>query len=235
MHPPNKRLRALSLVDLLVALAVVTTLLFLLAPAFAAAREHRSQARCVANLRQIGVGLSLYVQDHHVYPYHSTGNTRWHDGSVDPNSFFAGPYVGSYHRQQRSYKHPTPSARGGLFDCPSFGAKEKEGLGPDDWIADFFDYGQNFSLCGRKPASIRQPSKTVAIVEGGHYSRVKAARTRGLTYYPDEAVNPGGTAWDLVPTILRYPHGGKANFLFLDGHVARHAPEELNENWFFER
>ncbi|HWL52460.1 MAG TPA: hypothetical protein VNQ90_08500 [Chthoniobacteraceae bacterium] len=235
MRLPPQRTRGFSLVDLLVVLAVVATLLFLLAPAFSAAREHRSQARCVANLRQIGVGLALYVQDHRVYPYHITGSTRWHDGSSDPASFFAGPYVGSVPRLQQGAKQPTPSARGGLFDCPAFGAKEKEGLGPEGWINDFFDYGQNYSLCGRTPAGIRQPGKTVAVVEGGHYGRVKADRTKGLTYTPKEALNPGGTSWNQEPTILRYPHHGKANFLFLDGHVALHAPDELNENWFFER
>ncbi len=237
MHrPPLRNAQGgFSLADLLAAVAIVAVLLVLLGPVFSTVRGQMAQARCMANLRQIGAGLALYAQDHGVYPYHITGSTRWFDGSNDPASFFAGPYIGATARNQRSTQAPTPTAKGGLFDCPALDAEAKQGLGPETWVADFFDYGQNFSLCGRTPASIQHPGQTIAVVEGGHFSRIKAERTKGLTYTPTEALNPGGTAWNTEPSILRTPHNGLANFLFLDGRVSRHAPRDLSENWFFHR
>src|SRR5690606_2356655 len=118
-------------------------------PTFSAVRAYSAKARCASNLRQIGAGLALYVQDHGVYPYHISGNTRWCDGSADPASFFAGPYLGSVPRAARWANGAPPSAKGSLFDCPAMEAADKEGLGPEAWTSDFFDYGQNFSLCGR--------------------------------------------------------------------------------------
>lgn len=226
-----------SLIELLVVIGLLTVLVVLGTSSMGALRRQSAAARCAGNLRQIGVGLSLYAQDRGVFPYYIEGSTRWCDGRDDPRSFFAGPYLNVTSRAKRFSPTKTETARHGLFDCPAITTEDKAGLGPDEWIEDYFDYGLNISLCGRTPASIATPSRTVAVVEGGNYARVKAQHTAGLTYTPNEPSNPGGTAWNWPtthsgPSPILYPKNKRACFLFLDGHVSLHGMAEIDESWF---
>ena len=240
MNEKRRSNQAWTLVEVLVVFAILALLIALFGPAARMMQEQAAGVRCAANLRQIGVGLSVYTQDKGVFPYYIDGSIRWFDGKAEPKSFFAGPYLNHPPRSKRGATVPTPSAQGGLFDCPAIQTEHKKGLGQDEWIEDFFDYGMNISLCGRTMAGIPQPSKTVAVVEGGHYARVKAQHTAGITYTPGEPSSPGGTAWNWGETnggsgIIIYRHRERANFLFVDGHVGRHQQEELSEEWFNAR
>src|SRR5438045_4010209 len=53
-----------TLIELLVVIAVIAIIAALLFPVFAQVREKARQAVCFSNLRQIGIALSLYVQDY---------------------------------------------------------------------------------------------------------------------------------------------------------------------------
>ena len=55
---------AFTLIELLVVLAVVGMLAALLLPAVQKALESGRSTACLSNLRQIGIALQLYVQDH---------------------------------------------------------------------------------------------------------------------------------------------------------------------------
>lgn len=56
--------RAFSLVELLVVLGIVALLIAMLIPSLSRAREQANRTKCMSNLRQIGVGLQIYLQDH---------------------------------------------------------------------------------------------------------------------------------------------------------------------------
>lgn len=231
--PVRKKPAGFGLLELLVAVLVIAVLMALLVPAIQRGKRQAQTAYCVSNLRQIGSGLQLYMQEHGVFPpFAASGDvTRWYDGSADEDSFFAGPYLRSIPRLQQNLALE-PVSKGGIFDCPSITIVEKEVRGTASFMRDHFDYGLNISLCGRRPASLASPSQTVAVVDGGNYARVKAQWTQGLTYTQDAPANPGGTAWNYSPSPIIYAHQGKANLLFLDGHVSLTAPEELTEQMF---
>jgi prepilin-type N-terminal cleavage/methylation domain-containing protein/prepilin-type processing-associated H-X9-DG protein len=58
-----------TLIELLVVIAIIAILAAILFPVFAQAREKARQTACLSNMKQIGTGLMMYVQDYdELYP-----------------------------------------------------------------------------------------------------------------------------------------------------------------------
>ena len=70
-----------TLIELLVVIAVIAILAALLLPALAKAKDAAKSAQCKSNLRQIAVGLNLYVGEFQKYPLCADGfpgnNSYW--------------------------------------------------------------------------------------------------------------------------------------------------------------
>jgi type II secretory pathway pseudopilin PulG len=73
--------RGFSMVDLLVSIAVIALLIGIITPTLAHVKDAADKVVCASNLRQVGLGLTMYADDHEGrYPEGlATG-----DGTVDP-------------------------------------------------------------------------------------------------------------------------------------------------------
>ena len=60
----QKASRGFTLVDTLVTLAIVALLISILLPSLAGAREAARRVACASNVRQIGLGITMYADDH---------------------------------------------------------------------------------------------------------------------------------------------------------------------------
>ena len=78
-----------TLIELLVVIAIIAILAAILFPVFARARESARRTACVSNVRQIGMGWMMYVQDYDESfpPSNSPNSSNW-----GPSTTFTGKY-----------------------------------------------------------------------------------------------------------------------------------------------
>jgi prepilin-type N-terminal cleavage/methylation domain-containing protein/prepilin-type processing-associated H-X9-DG protein len=70
-RPRIPRVPGFTLIELLVVIAIIAILAAILFPVFAQARERARSAACLSNMKQIGLGLMMYVQDYdETFPPH---------------------------------------------------------------------------------------------------------------------------------------------------------------------
>jgi prepilin-type N-terminal cleavage/methylation domain-containing protein/prepilin-type processing-associated H-X9-DG protein len=151
MHTPYRagKRNAFTLIELLVVIAIIAILAAILFPVFAQAREKARGITCVSNLKQIGLGIVMYVQDYdETLPqnqYYTPPDTRttWAD--------MVYPYIknGTAHLDNNG---SMIQGKDGVWKCPS--APEQD-----------FNYGINYQLCpdGSVPWNWTQQPTTVAL------------------------------------------------------------------------
>jgi prepilin-type N-terminal cleavage/methylation domain-containing protein/prepilin-type processing-associated H-X9-DG protein len=68
--------KGFTLIELLVVVAIIAILAAILFPVFAQAREKARQSACLSNVKQLGTGIQMYLQDYDdVFPFNWYGPT----------------------------------------------------------------------------------------------------------------------------------------------------------------
>jgi len=107
--------KAFTLIELLVVIAIIALLMAILMPSLHKARESAREIACRSNLRNVGLGLTLFLQDNEFKPvdnsrtngffwYNNAGDLRTPD---DGDAYWAVAYA-------RYIKEPD------IFGCPSY-------------------------------------------------------------------------------------------------------------------
>lgn len=83
----ERRLNGFTLIELLVVIAIIAVLASILFPVFAGAKENAKRSNCQSNMKQLAIGLSLYIDDYHGhYPSQpEDGVFDWGLPSAKPN------------------------------------------------------------------------------------------------------------------------------------------------------
>ena len=197
---PAKRL-AFTLVELLVVVAVIGVLASLLLSVFARVQASGRSVQCVSNLRQWGVALNLYANDHNGdLPRRGQGVQPLFQIQRPEDWFNAlPPYVGQPSLQDaiQAGNAPKPGDHS-IFVCPAAAASTSGQY--------FLPYAMNMYL-----------SPWIRPVP---HRRLEIDNPIQLVFLAD-----GPVAWSsAVPSKMGYSvqarHSGRANICFVDGHVA---------------
>jgi len=203
-----------TLIELLVVIAVIAILAGILLPVLSQAKKKANRATCLSNLKQVGVAINLYADDHDDYlpgPVVAGARASYDDTSSQELIFHIAPYLG--------LPEPGPKpvvAR--VFVCPGY-EKNAPGL---------------ISLIGRKvyllnddidpDPAVRTPPFGYPLAPTADPQRLTGVETMAANAFAvtdvDQALpnlNPGVSWWDDLPNAP--VHGRVRNQLFFDAHV----------------
>jgi prepilin-type N-terminal cleavage/methylation domain-containing protein/prepilin-type processing-associated H-X9-DG protein len=221
-----------TLIELLVVIAIIAILAAILFPVFAQARDKARGTTCLSNFKQLGTGVTMYMQDY--------------DGAY-PLAWYGIPQYGFDCVLQPYVKNTQ------VFDCPSNQTTPRYWDGyvtyyhiPPPGIPG--DYAMNGDLAARQgkvdregltEAAVQNPANTIMMTEiwdtrgtnnGGGKSKHTVKGVGSVYDGPEHEIFT--TSWNDVCTRIPIKiHQGGSNYNFADGHAKFERVEATALQW----
>jgi prepilin-type processing-associated H-X9-DG protein len=229
-----------------VVIAIIAILAAILFPVFAQARDKARQTSCLSNMKQIGTGISMSIQDYdETVPKAILGGYLWSSNRVlgsylkntqvltCPNDSWPSdrPEVGTPHGEVPVFMSYFPSSIVPLYGM--FGVSDPRGP---------FSYNgyRNGDAANVTLADTKYPSDLVLITEGyrqyygDYYGCARWINQEVDWCYDWQNARFGLIEQWRVDTMIKggvrgalNKHTGGANYIFFDGHVKYHKPGQM--------
>jgi prepilin-type N-terminal cleavage/methylation domain-containing protein/prepilin-type processing-associated H-X9-DG protein len=208
----SKSLRAFTLIELFVVLAIIAVLAALIVPAARKALESGQRATCLGNMRGLAAGLLSYTADNNnclpVLIHWDNYDKTWWQRVLSES---AGLPVNDQPRTNLERRlvdcFYDPALGKGTHPYGDFGGNQAIMVDYNPW-----DPASAANKTGPRLASIGTPSKKVLVASAKIPSGVPC---KGSWYFQGREWAAAGTA-EAMPDAR---HGGKALCLFADGHT----------------
>lgn len=231
-HSEFNALYGFTLLEILVVIAVLSVLTLLGLAGYSQLLERSNESKCASNLRQVGIGHSLFRADHAgklppirnetaFWPYHWQGQPDHHPwfGGRDP--------------------HPENDRLRRIATCPSTDRRQMpNGVRTYDYLVNLEAWSwnsvftQSRSSWDKYISNVSRPSKLIVAADAS------------LEIWPTNA--GGGSSWMFVgnakweshESSIRdafgtYHSKGRFNAVFFDGSVRSMEPDDLEKNNIF--
>ena len=225
---------AFTLLELLIAVAIIALLISVLLPSLSRARRQAAAVVCQSNIRQLVIANDLYARDCDCYVpgaarEMSLNLDRWHGRRQSINQRFdavrgpLAPYLGHEGKIRacpvfETASAPNQSALHFEAGCGGYGYNHRY-LGVADPVR--LDNGERSSLSGAKPSRVRRPVDTLMFADSAF-----AAEALIEYSFAEPRFHPqyGGRA---DPSI-HFRHDRATHAAWCDGHVT---PERRTFTW----
>ena len=215
MHMPSQR-SAFTLIELLVVVAIIALLISILLPALQRARNQANTTVCMHSLKQLGLGVFLYVDDNNGW------SPKVHNGATNGGIWF--DYLRPWWAIQRSMSLQE-EAEFRFWQCGAHGDATSYFTRRVHMMMSFYmgNMGPTYPWV---KFHFKHPSVRLMFADAMIGGQIPP------TPYRPTDTSPNNNVWNTEHRIGFYHPGNAANILFCDGHLDVATEPELADEWW---